>query len=118
MIMGGDGDIRYTHSFMSTFGTNHFDIAMIRKTTQRKVYINLCAQYHNTTDKIALEIIEDNGLFVALPITNKLITNYNISIDFQQNMPGTAEIITDQKSLLQRVMNPLKSIIKDQKNYH
>jgi hypothetical protein len=50
------------------------DIAMIKKTTQRKVYIKLCAQYHNTTNAIALEKIEDNGLFIALPITNKLIT--------------------------------------------
>jgi hypothetical protein len=49
---------------------------------------------------------------------NRLLTNYNIELTFQQNMPGAAEIITEEKSLLRRIFNPLKSMVKSQKNYH
>jgi multidrug resistance efflux pump len=49
---------------------------------------------------------------------NLLVTNYNIKLNFQQNMPGNAEIITDDKSLLRRIVNPLKSVVKSQKNHH
>ena len=45
----------------------------------------------------------------------KLITNYNIPIAFQQNMPGVAEIITDKRSLLVRFIEPFQSAILRQK---
>ncbi len=45
----------------------------------------------------------------------KLVTNYNIVLTFQQNMPGTAEIITDQRSLLTRIIDPFRSAILRQK---
>jgi hypothetical protein len=38
-------------------------------------------------------------------------------LDFQQNMPGSAEIITEERSLLRRMLNPFKSAIKKQKAY-
>jgi len=44
-----------------------------------------------------------------------LITNYNIALAFQQNMPGVAEIITDQRSLLIRIIDPFRSAILRQK---
>ena len=50
-------------------------------------------------------------------LTNGLITNYGYDIKFQQEMPGTAEIITDNMSLLKRIFNPAKSIIKRQRGY-
>jgi len=45
----------------------------------------------------------------------RLITNYNIALAFQQNMPGVAEIITDQRSLLIRIIDPFRSAILRQK---
>ena len=49
---------------------------------------------------------------VALP--NGLITNYGNNIQFRQEMPGVAEIITENLSLLKRIINPAKSVIKRQ----
>ncbi|MBN2613143.1 MAG: HlyD family efflux transporter periplasmic adaptor subunit, partial [Bacteroidales bacterium] len=49
---------------------------------------------------------------VSLPMG--LITNYDRQIAFSQQMPGTAEIITDNMSLLKRIINPVKSALKRQ----
>ncbi len=50
--------------------------------------------------------------------SNILITNYNIMLIFQQNMPGNAEIITEERSLLIRILEPFKSAINRQKEYN
>lgn len=47
---------------------------------------------------------------VALP--NNLQTNYNKSLDFSQEMQGTADIITEDVRLIERFLNPIKSMIK------
>jgi len=52
---------------------------------------------------------------VKVKLTNGLVTNYGYDIKFQQEMPGTAEIITENMSLLKRIFNPAKSVIKRQK---
>ncbi|MFO7658911.1 MAG: HlyD family efflux transporter periplasmic adaptor subunit [Bacteroidales bacterium] len=49
---------------------------------------------------------------VSLPVG--LTTNYGRQITFRQQMPGTAAIITDNMSLLKRIINPVKSAIKKQ----
>lgn len=49
--------------------------------------------------------------------SNILVSNYNITLDFQQNMPGIAEIITDERSLLNRIIDPFKSKIRKQRAY-
>jgi multidrug resistance efflux pump len=47
---------------------------------------------------------------------NQLVTNYNISLTFQQNMPGIAEIITNQRTLLERIFDPFRSAYRKQQN--
>jgi len=49
------------------------------------------------------------------PDSSKLITNYGIELTFQQNMPGIAEIITDKKSLLIRILEPFRSALLRQR---
>ncbi len=46
-----------------------------------------------------------------------LITNYNRQLEFQHNMPGMAEIVTDERSLLDRIVAPFKSAFKKQQNF-
>jgi multidrug resistance efflux pump len=68
----------------------------------------------------SISLVPNNDLYTAEVKldSNHLITNYNIELDFQQNMPGTADVITEEKSLLRRIVNPLKSVIRKQNNYH
>jgi HlyD family secretion protein len=51
-------------------------------------------------------------LVVEIELPNKLTTNYGKELDFSQEMSGTAEIITEDLRLLDRFINPIKSIIK------
>lgn len=60
-------------------------------------------------------ITTEQGIFYTAEIElndSILTTNYNKSIPFSQNMTGTAEIITDDLRLLERFLNPLRSIWK------
>lgn len=60
-------------------------------------------------------ITTEQGIFYSAEIElndSILTTNYNKSIPFSQNMTGTAEIITDDLRLLERFLNPLRSIWK------
>jgi multidrug resistance efflux pump len=68
----------------------------------------------------SVSLVPNNDLYAAeLKLdSNRLVTNYNIELGFQQNMTGNAEIITEEKSLLRRIINPLKSVIRSQNNYH
>lgn len=49
-------------------------------------------------------------LEVELP--NNLQTNYKKELDFSQEMQGTADIITEDVRLIERFLNPIKSLIK------
>lgn len=55
-----------------------------------------------------------NGSFYTAEIEmpDTLISNYGKHLKFSQEMTGTAEIITDDIRLLERFLNPLKSIWK------
>ncbi|MDI9534946.1 MAG: HlyD family efflux transporter periplasmic adaptor subunit [Bacteroidota bacterium] len=60
-------------------------------------------------------ITTEQGIFYSAEIElndSILKTNYNKIIPFSQNMAGTAEIITDDLRLLERFLNPLRSIWK------
>ena len=59
-------------------------------------------------------IPNQNYYAVEVRLTNDLITNYGTNIEFRQEMPGRAEIITENLSLLKRIINPVKSVIKRQ----
>jgi multidrug resistance efflux pump len=50
---------------------------------------------------------------IALP--NGLSTLYGKKLDFTQNMQGTAEIITEDLRLLQKIINPFKHLISKNK---
>ena len=43
---------------------------------------------------------------------DSLVTTYGKTLDFSQEMTGTAEIITDDLRLIDRFINPIKAIIK------
>ena len=56
---------------------------------------------------------EQGAIYTAeidMPVT--LITNYGKKLQFTQEMTGTAEIITKDIKLIQRFINPIKSLLK------
>ena len=56
---------------------------------------------------------ENGSIYTAeIEIPDTLISNYGKHLKFSQEMTGTAEIITDDIRLLERFLNPLKSIWK------
>ncbi len=60
------------------------------------------------------QVPNQNYYTAEIRLTNDLITNYGTEIEFRQQMPGQAEIITENLSLLKRIINPVKSVIKKQ----
>lgn len=61
-------------------------------------------------------ITTEQGIFYSAEIElndSILKTNYNKIIPFSQNMAGTAEIITEDVRLLERFLNPLRSIWRE-----
>ncbi|MCX6256495.1 MAG: HlyD family efflux transporter periplasmic adaptor subunit [Bacteroidia bacterium] len=56
---------------------------------------------------------EDSSYSVELALPDGLKTNYNKILPFSQKLQGTAEIITENVSLLERIFNPLKLILKE-----
>ena len=55
---------------------------------------------------------ENDFYTVEIKLKNGLKTFYGIDLDFKQEMQGTAEIITDDLSLLHRILGPLRFRIK------
>lgn len=50
------------------------------------------------------------SVFVDLP--DELQTNYGISLDFSYDMEGNAEIITQDNRLIDKLINPIKSVLQ------
>lgn len=50
----------------------------------------------------------DNVYSATITLDNGLITSYGKTLDFQQEMEGQAEIITDDVRLMERLLTPLK----------
>ncbi len=61
------------------------------------------------------QVPNKNNYTVEVKLTNGMVTNYGKTIEFRQEMPGRAEIITDNLSLFKRIINPVKSVIKRQR---
>ena len=60
----------------------------------------------------SISLVTDNNAYsVLLDFHKGLTTNYDREINFSQDMQGTAEIITNEESLLERIVNPVKSVI-------
>lgn len=57
---------------------------------------------------------ENNFYTLEVSFPNGLTTNYNRKLPFSQKMQGSAEIITENISLLKQIVNPFKSLIKKQ----
>ena len=57
---------------------------------------------------------DDDYYMVEVDLPAGLRTYYDIEIKFSQNMQGQADILTDKKRLLERVLNPIKSAITKQ----
>jgi multidrug resistance efflux pump len=57
-------------------------------------------------------IASDNFYSLEVELPNGLVTNYNKKLDFTQEMQGTAEIITEDIRLLERIFKPIKNILK------
>jgi hypothetical protein len=49
---------------------------------------------------------------VAVEVPQNLLTSFKIPIEFNQGMKGSAEIITADLRLIQRFVNPVKSLLK------
>lgn len=67
----------------------------------------------------SLSLTSEAGLYYAsVKIDSaELITNYGTPLNFTQNMMGTAEIVTESRSLYNRIVAPLKSAIEIQEMY-
>ncbi len=57
----------------------------------------------------------DENYLVEVELPEGLVTYYDIEIPFNQEMTGSAEILTDDRRLIERIINPMKSIISEQK---
>ncbi len=59
-------------------------------------------------------ISTEDGKFtmVEIEFPDKLKTNYGKTLDFSQQMSGSAEIITEDLRLIERFLNPIKALIK------
>ncbi|MBN1598237.1 MAG: HlyD family efflux transporter periplasmic adaptor subunit [Bacteroidales bacterium] len=75
-------------------------------------------EYGTVTGKIkSISLVPNNEIYsVEVKLdSNQLVTNYGIQLEFRQNMPGIAEIVTKKRSLLTRVVSPFKSAIHRQR---
>lgn len=63
-------------------------------------------------DEISL-VPEDNHYFVEVSLPEGLKTTYGKILEFHPEMQGDAEIITEDVSLLMRIMRPLKALFKN-----
>lgn len=56
-----------------------------------------------------------NTYIIEIDLPNGLTTLYGTKLDFTQNMQGTAEIITEDLRLLQKIVNPFRYLISKNK---
>jgi HlyD family secretion protein len=60
--------------------------------------------------------VPDDKLYVLeVELPDGLITYYGNEIPFKQEMLGRAEIITDNRVLIERIFDPIRSIITEQR---
>jgi multidrug resistance efflux pump len=57
---------------------------------------------------------EQGAFYTAeIALVNNLVTNYNRELPFNQEMQGVAEIITKDRRLIERLIEPLVSVIRE-----
>lgn len=77
-------------------------------------------EYGVVTGKIeSISLAPENGTYSAMVAIDslELVTNYNNRLNFSQNMQGNAEIITESRTLFDRIFAPVKSAIEIQSMY-
>jgi len=63
---------------------------------------------------VKISLAPDEKYYLAeVRFSNGLITNYGKNLTFLGEMTGTAEIITEDMRLIQRIFNPVKSLLKE-----
>lgn len=84
-----------------------------------KVVLKLDAYpYHEygTVEGVIKRISEvplENTYSIVIELPEKLLTNYNNKIDFKQRLTATADIITKDQSLLQRIFYQFENLFKN-----
>ncbi len=61
--------------------------------------------------KSIAQIPNKSGYRAAVVLTNGLITSYNKTLDFKPEMTGSAEIITEDLRLIQRIFNRFRKVL-------
>ena len=61
---------------------------------------------------VPINIDNQKNFMLEVVFPDSLVTNYGKTLEFSQEMTGTAEIITEDLRLLDRFLNPIKSVIK------
>lgn len=61
----------------------------------------------------SLSDVPDSVYIGTILLSDSLVTNYGKTLPFKQNMQGIAEIITEDISLAERLIYPLKAVIKN-----
>lgn len=71
-------------------------------------------EYGSLQGKVeSISMVSDQEFYsVEISFPNGMKTTYNKELVFNQGMSGQAEIITEELSLLVRIVNPLRSILK------
>ena len=59
------------------------------------------------------KVPEDQKYSLDVDFPNGLVTNYDIELEFAQQIEGQAEIITEDFRLLQRIFNPIRALLKE-----
>lgn len=54
-----------------------------------------------------------NNYLVEISLPNQLTTNYGITLPIAQEMKATAEIVTADMSLIERLILPVKKVVKE-----
>jgi HlyD family secretion protein len=57
-------------------------------------------------------VASDNFYSLEVDLPNGLLTSYGKELEFSQEMQGSAEIITEDIRLLERIFKPIKSLLK------
>ena len=61
------------------------------------------------------QVPNDQLYLVEVALPDSLTTYYNYEITFKQEMLGRAEIITDDRVLIERIFSPIRSLITEQR---
>jgi HlyD family secretion protein len=56
-----------------------------------------------------------DAYIIEIELPDGLTTLYGKKLEFTQNMSGTAEILTEDQRLLQKMINPLRYLISNNK---